>query len=144
VSFFDLGSGDSTATVHGATIVNSTGALFDLPGDNLLMNNNGAPGANVFDNAGTLRKSAGSGVSTIGVALDNSGSVEVEAGTLQLGGGGSSSASAFSVTAGATLGFSGGSFAMTSGTYDVDGLTAVSGGTVDFTGATVVDFAGGL
>jgi hypothetical protein len=57
-----------------------------------------------FLNAGTFRKSAGTGSTTIEAAFDNTGTVEIQTGALILGGGGSSDGS-FIVQAEATLDF---------------------------------------
>ena len=84
-------------------------------------------------------------------SFSNSGSVEADSGTLQLGGTGTDAGS-FSVSSGATLGFDAGTATLTSeseisgagtaefgggtvylaGTYNVTGTTTVDGGTVDF------------
>src|SRR5207245_1674928 len=64
-------------------INNESGALYDLQVDNGIFNNGGS---NPFDNAGTLRKSAGSGTSSLNVDIDNIGTVEVDSGTLELTG----------------------------------------------------------
>jgi hypothetical protein len=56
--------------------------------------------------------------------------VSVQSGTLSFDGRGTSSGAAFTVAAGATLGFGGGNFTLTGGTYTVAGQTLVSGGTL--------------
>ncbi len=69
--------------------------LFDIQGDVRIDN---FSGPQTFNNAGTLRKSSGTGISTIGngIAFNNTGKLEVLAGTLQI-------SDAFSQTSGQTL-----------------------------------------
>jgi hypothetical protein len=85
----------------GAVITNRAGALFHVENAPLFSS---SAGANRFDNAGVFRKSAHSGTATIGggVSFNNSGTVEIQTGTLQLGGGGTHSGS-MEVSAGAAL-----------------------------------------
>lgn len=73
----DYGDPDDKGT---GSIVNRAGATFDIGGD-LLIDAYGSP---TFSNAGLLRKSAGSSISTVRVALTNTGTVEVASGTLDL------------------------------------------------------------
>jgi hypothetical protein len=82
-----------------------------------------------INNAGTLLKSSGTGTATIGVSLafNNTGSVDVQSGTLALNGGGTSTGS-FDST-GATLAFG--------GTHNLSAAGAITGGNVTFNGATV-------
>jgi hypothetical protein len=105
-----------------------------------------------FVNAGTLRKSSGTGTTYFGnsSAFTNTGTVEVQQGMLDLRGGGTSSGG-FNVDAGATLMFNSNytldDSAMVSGAgnvsflsstvtvaggYQVTGVTTVNGGTVAF------------
>ena len=77
---------NNNANVRGA-IYNLAGALWDLQTDqNISCYYCGA--AELFNNAGTLRKSGGTGTTTFLVGFYNSGVVSVLAGTLSLGGGG--------------------------------------------------------
>src|SRR6266850_341000 len=97
-------SGAGTKTLNGGTLINlNTGSLtggqvtcntavfsnapsatFDLPGDgNAFLANSGYPS---LVNAGTFRKTGGTGVSTITVPFHNSSLVEVQTGTLALNG----------------------------------------------------------
>src|SRR5262249_41337743 len=99
----------------------------------------GRPG--VINNAGTLRKSAGTGTTSIdGAFLSNTGAVEVGAGTLRLGNSpttGSSSTGSFTVQAGATLDFG-------FGTHRLEAASDVSGaGRVRFGFGASVTLAGG-
>ncbi len=63
--------------------------------------------------------------------------MSVQSGILSFDDGGSSNGGAFTVAAGATLGFGGGTFTLTGGTYSVAGQTLVSGGTANFAAAAV-------
>ena len=131
-------------------INNLTGAVFDIRSDVHFM---AAGTASVFNNAGTLRKSAGTGESQFFyLTVNNSGAVEVQSGKLSLHGGGDSTGT-FTAESGATLEFAYGTYLLTSssrisgggevrfgnpvyvssayvmGTYAVTGSTVVAGGT---------------
>ncbi len=85
--------------------------------------------APVFINSGAFVRS-GAGTSTIAVAFDNGGSVDVQGGTLSLSGGGTASASFTASAPAAVLNFSG-------GTHVLQALSSVSGtGQIIFGGAT--------
>lgn len=93
-------------SMSGGVITNRAGALFDArttTGLNYASN----PGSR-FDNAGTFRKSI-AGTTTLfgGLAFNNYGAVEIQAGTLTLFGGGTHTGT-FDVPAGTTLNLSGG------------------------------------
>jgi len=158
-----------TLNVSGATAFGTTNVLFLQNGaviNNLagstwtLVNSNGNGIAlnggttGTFNNAGTLLIT-GAGSSSIGVAFNNTGTLNANAGILNLSGGGScttSCAGSFNVGSGATLGFNSGTFASSgaiagagtvnfagatanlTGTYNITGGTTISGGTVNFTG----------
>jgi len=94
--------------VNYAHFENQAGGTYDLEGDGSIMN---APAYYTsFNNYGLLRKSAGSGTSTISAPLNNlNGSIEVDSGTLSLADSGSSSNGTFTVAAGAVLDLTGGS-----------------------------------
>ena len=109
-------------------IQNLAGALWDIQNDQTLYNNyaNGA----YFQNAGTLRKSAGTGTSIISIPFYNSGAVTVLAQTLTFNGGGTLGGT-FNAAAGATINFNGGNFTYTS-------VPALSGlGTIRLSGGTL-------
>ena len=82
--FIDLGDNALGLTAGGATIDNAAGAVFDAQNDFSIVTNN--IGTDLFINDGTLRKSAGAGTTTIRVALNNTGTAEVDSGTLALTG----------------------------------------------------------
>ena len=125
-----VGYDPTTGQTSSATIANSAGATFDLQGDNL-----GIAGGGAINNAGLLKKSAGTGTSTISATLNNTGTLEADSGTLSLTGGGTFGASTLTTANGATLSFDG-------GTYTLAGaVTGTGGGTVAVTGGTVVTSA---
>jgi hypothetical protein len=132
----------------GAVWNNQTGALFDARNDETFS----AAGGGVFNNAGTFRKSAGTGVTLFGpgAAFNNTGSVQVNSGTLSLTGGGMNNGAA-SVSAGATLAFGSASYTLLSsskvsgagsvvfaaGSTTLGGTLAASGGVSIQSGAAV-------
>ncbi len=125
------GSGGGFA-LHGGTILsNAPGSVFDLSDGNGIGNFGGTSGT--FLNAGTLRKTTASSP-TVFVPLFSAGSVEVNAGTLSLRGGGRI-AGPVSVAAGAVLNFSG-------GTHDCAAESAFSGAGTLRTSAGLATFAG--
>ncbi len=97
---------------------NLPGGIFELAGDgNFVANNNRGNGpAPVLNNFGLMRKSGGSGVSTIGTAPgmapltfnNEGGTIEVDSGTLVLSGGGGGSNGILNISAGAVLDWTGG------------------------------------
>ena len=134
-----------------AVISNRAGALFHAQNDASLFNQGGAVR---FDNAGTFRKSASIGTTTLGtsVTFNNSGSVDLQTGTLALQGGGTNTGT-LAVSAGTTLNLSGtftsggassiagaGNFTVSGGTAALAGLVNLSGtnlfssGTANLTG----------
>src|SRR5262249_45423960 len=113
----------------GAIITNRPGGLFQVQNDK---NINSSFGANRFDNAGTFRKSAGTGTTGCGVTFNNYGAVEIQSGTLDLAGGGTHSVNS-SMTGAGHLTFSGGT-ATLAGLVNVSGSNTFSGGTANLTG----------
>ena len=120
--------------MNGGIITNRAGALFDArttTGLNYASN----PGSR-FDNAGTFRKSTG-GTTTLfgGLVFNNYGAVEIQAGTLVLGGGGTHNGT-FDVPAGTTLSLSG-------GTHTTSGGSSITGaGNLYVSGGNSHAFAG--
>ncbi|MBI5772343.1 MAG: hypothetical protein HZA89_01200, partial [Verrucomicrobia bacterium] len=90
-----------------------------------------------FNNAGTLRKNGSSGRSAFhtdngGTRLNNTGTVDVQQGTLALGGGGLGSGT-WNASAGALLEFTGNTLTLTNGTvFQGAGLSRINGGRVNF------------
>jgi len=135
----------SITTGYAAGITNLPGAVFDLTSDVGITYYTGARGA--IYNQGTFRKSGGLGVSALTEPFSNTGTVDVETGTLSLGFGGNGSG-LFQATSGATLAFgnpatqSGSTFTLApganvsgAGALLVCGGTANLAGTVNLTGS---------
>jgi len=72
-------AGSGTWGLGNSTIYNQSGALFDMQSDSQVYFWYGPAS---FQNAGLLRKSAGGGNSYIGVSFNNTGTVDVQTGTL--------------------------------------------------------------
>jgi len=141
-----LWSGATAITMSGV-ITNRAGALFHVQTATSIS------GGGRFDNAGTFRKSANAGTTTVsGVNFNNSGAVEIQTGSLNLGGNGTHSGS-FSVSSGATLNLAGGTHAAnasssitgagkltvvgvltSSGLVNIAGSNTISSGVATFTG----------
>lgn len=77
------------ATGDAATVVNLPGALWALAGDQVAQFAVAGAGAFAFVNAGTLAKTAGSGLSSLEVPVQNAGVIDAATGTLALLAGGS-------------------------------------------------------
>jgi hypothetical protein len=123
-------AGVSVGINNGAVFSNTPSATFDLVGDNQdFWFNINPPG--LFVNAGTLRKVSGSGTSSLSLPCSNSGTVEVQSGTLRFD-------SSYVQTAGLTL-LSGGALSCSS-TMQLQGGTLA--GTSTLTGS--VNNSGGI
>jgi hypothetical protein len=126
----------------GAAIINQAGALFDVQANASLLQPSGVA---TFSNAGTLRRSAGTGTFAIAVGFHTTGSVEIEMGTVSFAGGGTGSG-AFQVAGGAVAAFTSNTFTLTAGaSFTGAGLARVAGATAIVTipggtGATAQNF----
>ncbi len=110
-------------------IINTTGATFEIQGDADL--NHSSVGTNAFENAGLLRKTGtGTTLITSLAAFTNTGTVQVEAGTLQIDGA-STLGGSFDLSSNATLLFTTGTSTWT------PGATVSGAGTVSLTGGTM-------
>src|ERR1022692_202323 len=87
---------------------NQAGALYDIQSGSSIAS---VAQPAIFHNAGTLRKSANSGTSGIGVNLDNTGTVQCKAGTLEFSSG-SNLVGTFQADSGAAIAFYGGTFVL--------------------------------
>jgi hypothetical protein len=76
----------------GGEIANLPGGLFDIQCDQTLDNLCGSVAS--FDNAGTVRKSAGTGTTSFNIPLNNAGMVEADTGTIAMNAGYSGGSSA--------------------------------------------------
>jgi len=149
----------------GAAITNESGNTFTNSFDgNLAITLSGTGGLN---NEGTFTKSGGTGVTNFGggVFLNNTGTVNVNSGTLQLTGGGTSTgtwnvaggsmlnfANSHTLNAGTSVGglgivrFSAGTTNFNAGSYAVAGTTQINGGTANFNAAAstqLLEFSSG-
>ena len=116
------GAGDLNLAV---TLANQANARYILQANSGITN---AQAVSTFTNAGTLAKTAGTGTSRItgNVSVSNTGTVDVETGTLALAaGGGFNSAGTFTVARGATLDLTGGAAVIDSGTFTGSGAGTV-------------------
>ena len=100
----------SSANNQYGTIQNLTGALWDIQNSSRIYNS--APNGAYFLNAGTLRKSADSGTTTIAIPLQNQGTVKALLGTLNFSSGGNMGPS-LSASSAATINLSGGLWSYT-------------------------------
>jgi hypothetical protein len=119
----------------GSSITIPAGATFTV-GSLKSVTSSGSGATPVINMAGTFRKTTGAGAATInsGIDFNNSGTVEVQAGTLAFKGGGSQSGS-FAGAAGTVLEFSGGHTFTTSSTITSAGEVLFSGGTNTLSGS---------
>jgi len=106
-------SGGNFSSGLGATFNNQGGGVFDLQGDMTWAYNQGGNPA-VLNNTGTVRKSAGTGSTTLQAVMNNDGTVSVQSGTINVAG------TAFSNSVGSVL--------QGSGTIDVSHTTFVTDG----------------
>jgi hypothetical protein len=126
------GNGTMNFTGAGALQIGGGGILVIQPGvtfDILTDNGIGTTGGNI-NNAGSLRKTGGSGTSTISCALNNSGLVDVQTGTLAFIGGGTQTGT-FNTQTGTTISFNSALF-NTGTTFTGTGTALQNGGTTNF------------
>ena len=122
--YFGLSSGGVVNTLS-----NAAGGIINLNSSNATPLNNWN-GTNTLDNAGTLNQTL-AGNHAIGIALNNTGTVNVNAGTLQVGGGGTDTG-IFNTALGTSLEFSGGISNLNAGaSLTGTGSLAISGGTLN-------------
>src|SRR5262249_17969232 len=100
----DLGNNPYGPGTNG-TINNTATGVFEFQGDESIYSD--GPGPNTFSNAGTVRKSSGSGISYLQPAFTNTGKVSVQSGMLVFASftNTNAAAGALSVAAGAALNF---------------------------------------
>jgi uncharacterized repeat protein (TIGR01451 family) len=128
--------GHGTPTLH-----NRAGALFEARADTTLFES-GDSTTKTFNNAGTVRRTAGTGTTTWNGLFNNSGTLAGESGTVALNGGGAS-AGVFTNLAGATIEFSGGTHTLNDGaSFGGAGTNLVDGGTVNVAAGATATAAG--
>ena len=119
---------------NGAVFNNLAGGVFDVQNDEFFSDNLGGA-APRFNNAGTFKKTVGTGTTNISLVFNNTGVVDVDSGLLSYNSGGTSTGS-FDVATGATLRFPSSTFTLNIGTTITGvGTTRIDGGTVTI-GAT--------
>src|SRR6185503_20175050 len=155
------GTGDLQTCSSGQSCVITNTGTWDLQTDRTINLSGG--GTSTFVNNGTVRKTAGTGISSFAIAMNNAGLVDITAagGTLALDGGGTSTGS-FTGAAGTTLRFGGaatlatgssvaapavtfsinGSLVNINGSYNAGTQTSVGSGTVNFNAAATVTSLG--
>jgi len=79
------------------TLTNQSGATFNLQG-NVAIKQSGGAGLLTIINNGTLRKSAGTDTAVLAAAVTNSGTIDVQSGTISLEGGGSSTGGSYTAS----------------------------------------------
>ncbi|HEY3392865.1 MAG TPA: choice-of-anchor D domain-containing protein, partial [Lacipirellulaceae bacterium] len=141
----------SSGGVNPGSLFQNNGTFNVTDGADISHNNFGGS-AGRFNNAGTFNKSGVGTTTTISPQFNNTGTVNVDQGILELSGSSTSTGGTFAVDAGAILRFSSGSHTVDSastitgagdvdfstntvtldGTYAITGITTVSGGTVNF------------
>jgi hypothetical protein len=147
-------SGAQVTCNNNSVLSNAPSGTLDLQADGLAFAaNTGNP---LLVNSGTLRKSAGTGATTISARCSNAGLVQVNSGTLALTLG--DSTGAFSIAAGTTLSVNGtailsptasidgaGNFTVTIGTtitnngaFHIDGTNTFTGGTIALNGSCFI------
>jgi hypothetical protein len=77
-------SGGDIYSGSGATFNNQAGGVFDVQGDANFLDNQGGPAT--FNNAGTFKKSRGTGTTSITAAFNNSGELDAQSGVIALQG----------------------------------------------------------
>lgn len=101
-----------------AAILNQPGAIFEMRSDAEL--EFATPDGGVLTNSGTLRKSAGTGISIIDVSFNNSGNVVLNSGSLELRRNSSDNGGVIAVAAGSTL-------RLDEGTHDFSTTSSITG-----------------
>lgn len=129
----DMGGTGGCSFSSGATLENTVAGQIDLQNDLNIV----ADASDVrISNAGTFTKSAGSAITYVYVGFDNSGTVNVQQGTLQLRGGGSLSGE-FNTSNGALLDLVLGSFTLEEGSsFTGAGTCANTSGTMTLNGTS--------
>lgn len=130
---------------NNAGFVNLPGAIFDIQSDQNMAN---YYGGEYFNNAGLLRKRITTGTTTINPILNNTGTVDIQTGTLTYNNSGSVSGT-FLVASGAILNLNGGgnltgTFTAAAGAMlNLTSGTFTYGPTLNFNGAGAYRFTGG-
>ena len=122
-----------------ASFTNQASGVFDLTTDNADITADTSGDTAMFDNAGMLEKTGGTGVSAIAAAVTNTGTILAASGTLEFDGGGNFGGTVETSGSG-VIGFADGNFTLAAAAITADLL--VEGGTVDI--STPRAMSGGL
>src|ERR1035437_8892392 len=114
-------------------LINLAGGLVDIRSDVSITMSSSSTSSEAIVNQGTVRKSGGTGTTTIAPPFSNTGTLDVQSGTVNLAGGGSLGGGG-SVAAGAQLNFTGGSFSGESFSATGPGLASFAGGSANLSG----------
>ncbi len=127
-------SNGGTLGMTSATLTNNGQINYSGTGNSSI---NSTSGTNLIANNGTINQ-GGSATATIAIPFNNAGTVNVQAGTLSVSGGGTDSGG-FAIGSGATLGFAGGTHSLsTTATISGAGGIVVNAGTLTVNGAVNV------
>lgn len=121
-------TGGSLSIDDGTQIGVLAGGTFDI-GD-LAVNSNLISSPRI-DNAGAVAKSTGAGTAAFNLTVNNSGTISVASGSLNLNGGGTQSGTFDATAAGTKIAFTGGTHTFSAGTFSGAGGFKLSGGTMD-------------
>ena len=133
-------SGANNISVYDSGVINNlSGGLFSATNDQLIFQHCCAVGQ-AFNNAGTFRKTVGTGITAIqNNGFNNSGTVDVQSGTFNPSSGGTSSGN-FNATATGTFLFNNSVVALTTGaTLTGSGNYQLTGGQLNVSAAVTVD-----
>jgi uncharacterized repeat protein (TIGR01451 family) len=133
-------SGANNISVYDSGVINNlAGGLFSVTNDQLILQHCCAAGQ-PFNNAGTFRKTVGTGLTIIqNNGFTNSGTVDIQSGTFNPSSGGTSSGN-FNATATGTFLFSNGIVALTTGaTLTGAGNYQITGGQLNVSAAVTAD-----
>jgi len=121
-------SGGGTFSISsGSSFNNQVGGIFAIGSDGNILGSTGS-----LNNMGTVRKTGATGITSFGARFNNNnGTIDMLTGTLNLVSGGASTSGIFTVAAGASLFFNGGTHVF-SGTFSGTGagITQLTGGTI--------------
>ena len=130
-------TGAGTVYAGYGSVLNNTGS-FTVQNDSPFYNNTGGSPLPLFINNGSFTKTNSTGITTFksdngGVAFNNNGTVNIQSGTLALGGGGTSVNETFATAAGSLVDFfAGGFFFNGSATLAGAGTNRISGASATF------------
>ncbi len=120
---------------NNSVLLNRSGATFNIQTDATL--DGAAPTGGILLNQGNLNKNGSSGTAIIDAVIENSGAINVSAGTLRLKNGGTHTGASFTVSTNRTLQFF-------EGFHSLDGVTLGGSGTLEVISDSVAIGASGM